>query len=98
MNSYYFVFGVEPQATNPTVGHVSRAVAHIWSLSNDLHEARTVALRFLESDKWDITKENKGYLPTQEQIAGLTGEDLSNYEAAQSEGINAKFYYWHRSE
>jgi len=98
MNSYYFIFEVEPQVENPLIAHVSRAVVHIWSLSIDINDARDIAFRFLQSDRWEVTKEQEAYLPTPEQIDGLGAEESSNYQAAQSEGIHATFYYWHRSE
>ena len=98
MNSYYFNLEVEPQLENPVIAHVSRAVAHIWVLSTDIDEARDIALRFLKSERWEVTEEKDAYLLTPERIEGLETEELSNYQAAQSEGIHAKFYYWHRSE
>ena len=98
MNSYYFILEVEPQPENPLIAHVSRAVVHMWVLSNELNEARDIALRFLKSDSWEVKEEKDGYLPTPEQIEGLRAEELSNYQTAQSEGIHAMFYYWHRSE
>lgn len=98
MHSYYFIFEVEPQPENPVIAHVSRAVVHMWVLSAGIDEARDIALGFLKSDSWEITEEKDGYLPTPEQIEGLEAEELSNYQKAQSEGINAMFYYWHRAE
>ena len=98
MNSYYFILEVEPQFENPMIAHVSRAVVHLWVLSTDINEARDIALRFLKSDRWDVTEEKDAYLPTPEQIDGLGAEDSSKYQVAQSAGIHATFYYWHRSE
>lgn len=98
MDSYYFIFEVEPQHENPMIAHVSRAVVHMWVLSTELNEARDIALRFLKSASWEITEEKDGYLPTPKQIEGLGSEELSNYQAAQLKGIHAMFYYWHRSE
>jgi len=98
MNSYYFIFEAEPQVENPLIAHVSRAVVHLWVLSTDMDEARAASHRFLKSDCWEVTEEKKAYLPTPEQIDGLGDEELSNYQAAQSEGIHATFFYWHRSE
>lgn len=98
MNTYYFIFEVEPQLENPKIAHVSRAVVHMWLLANELTEARDSALRFLKSDSWEVTEEKDGSLITSEQVEGLGAEELSNYQAAQSDGIHAKFYYWHRSE
>jgi hypothetical protein len=98
MNSYYFILEVEPQLENPLIAHVSRAVVHIWVLSTDIKEARDISLRFLKSNRWEVTEEKDAYLPTPEQIDGLGAEDSSNYQTAQSEGIHATFNYWHRSE
>ncbi len=98
MNSYYFVIEVEAQAENPLIAHVSRAVVHMWVLSNELNEARDTAFRFLKSNSWDTIEEKDGYLATPEQIEELGTVELSNYQVAQSEGIHAMFYYWHRSE
>lgn len=98
MNSYFFILEVEPQLENPLIAHVSRAVVHMWVLSTELNEARDIALRFLKSNSWEVTEEKDGYLSTPEEIEGLGPEDLSNYQTAQSEGIHAMFYYWHRSE
>ena len=98
MESYYFIFEVEPQRENPVIAHVSRAVAHIWVVSADIDEARNRALEFLNAERWESPVEKDGYLLTPERIEGLGGEELSAYQAAQSGGIQAKFYYWHRSE
>lgn len=98
MNSYHFIFEVEPQLENPVIAHVSRAAVHLWVLSTDIDAARDIAIRFLTSDRWEVIKENDAYLATQEQIDGLGAEESSNYQTAQAEGIHAKFYYWHRSE
>jgi hypothetical protein len=98
MNSYYFSLEVEPQLENPLIAHVSRAVVHIWLLSTDIDEARDIALRFLKSDRWEVKEEKAAYLLTPERIDVMGTEELSNYQAAQSEGIHTKFYYWHRSE
>ena len=98
MNAYYFIFEVEPMRENSLIAHVSRAVVHLWVLTADIDEARVHALRFLQSDHWELTEEKDAYLPTPEQINGFGPEELSNYQAAQSEGIHATFYYWHRSE
>ncbi|MDD2462982.1 MAG: hypothetical protein PHI97_03225 [Desulfobulbus sp.] len=98
MYSYYFVLEVEPQVENPLIAHVSRAVVHLWVLSTTINEARDIALRSLEADRWELTAEKEAYLPTPEQIDELEAEKLSNYQAAQSKGIHATFYYWHRSE
>ncbi len=98
MNSYYCIFEVEPLPENSVIAHVSRAVVHIWALADDIHAARDIALRFLESDSWKVTKEKDAYLPTPEQIAKLGEDEASNYQDAQSKGIHARFYYWHRSE
>ncbi|MFT5701886.1 MAG: hypothetical protein ACI8ZB_004788 [Desulforhopalus sp.] len=98
MNSYYFILEVDPQLENPVIAHVSRAVAHIWVLATDIDEARDTALRFLKSERWEVTEEKDAYLLTQELIDGLGTEELANYQEAQLEGIKAKFYYWHRSE
>ena len=98
MNTYYFIFEAEPKSENPLIAHVSRAVVHLWVLAADIDEARAHALRFLQADHWEVTAEKDAYLPTPAQIDGLGPEELSNYQAAQSEGIHATFYYWHRSE
>ena len=98
MNSYHFIFEVEPQLENPLIAHVSRAAVHIWVLSTDIQEARDTAIRFLSSDRWEVTEEKDAYLATQEQVDGLGVEESSSYQTAQSEGIHATFYYWHRSE
>lgn len=98
MNAYFFIFEVEPQTENPLIAHVSRAAVHMWVMSTGLNEARDSALGFLQSEGWELTGEKEGYLATPEQVAGLEGEALSNYETAQSEGTHAKYYYWHRSE
>ncbi len=98
MHSYFFILEVEPQLENPLIAHVSRAVAQIWVLATDIDEARDIALRFLTSDRWEVTEEKDAYLLTPERIDGLGAEELSSYKAAQSAGIHAKFYYWHRSE
>ncbi len=98
MDSYYFVLEVEPQPDNSMIGHVSRAVGHIWVTSAEMEEAREKVLQFLKSEHWSITEEKKAYVPAPEEIADLQGEDLSNYQEAQTKGFNAKFYYWHRSE
>ena len=65
---------------------------------SDIDEARAHALRFLQADHWEVAEEKDAYLPTPAQIDGLGPEELSNYQAAQSEGSHATFYYWHRSE
>ena len=98
MNPYCFIIEVEPQHGNLLGAHVSKAIVHIWVFSTDIKEARETALRFLKSDRWEVTEEKDAYLLTPERIDGLGTEELSNYQAAQSEGIHAKFYYWHRSE
>jgi hypothetical protein len=98
MNAYYFILEVEPQLENPLIAHVSRAVAQIWVLATDIDEARDLVLRFLTSERWEVTEEKDAYLLTPERIDALGAEELSNYQAAQSAGIHAKFYYWHRSE
>jgi len=98
MNSYYFIVEVEPQVENPLIAHVSRAVVHLWAVSTDMNEARETVHRFLESERWQVLAEKEASLPTPEQIEGLGAEELSHYQAAQSEGIDATFYYWHRSE
>ncbi|WP_028580495.1 hypothetical protein [Desulfogranum japonicum] len=98
MNSYHFTLEVEPQRENPLIAHVSRAVVHIWVLSTDIDEARDRALRFLQTEQWEVIEEKDAYLATAEQIDALQAEELSNYQAAQAEGIHAAFYYWHRSE
>lgn len=98
MNSYHFIFEVEPQLENPLIAHVSRAAVHIWVLSTDMQEARDTAIRFLASDRWEATKEKDAYVATQEQVDGLGAAESSSYQTALSEGIHATFYYWHRSE
>jgi len=98
MHTFYFVFEVNPKSENPVIGHVSKAVAHIWVFSADMDEARAKALGFLEFEKWDVTRETKADQPDAEQVSGLDAQELANYQKAQSEGIHANFYYWHRSE
>lgn len=98
MKPFYFIFEADPQTDNPVVGHVSRAAAHIWTFSPDAGEARDVALRFLESEHWTVTKETKAESPSPDQLTELDADDQVNYEAARSNGIHSKFYYWHRSE
>ena len=98
MNSYYFVLEVEPQPDNSMIGHVSRAVGHIRVVSAEMDEAREKVLQYLKSEHWTVTEEKKAYVPDQEEIAELKGEDLSNYQEAQTTGFHAKFYYWHRAE
>lgn len=98
MNTFYFIIEVEPQVENPLIAHVSRAVVHLWVTATEIEEARDIALRFLESDQWKVTGEKEAYLPSPEQIERLEPEKRSNYQAAQSEGIHASFFYWHRSE
>lgn len=98
MKPFYFIFEVDPEPENPVIGHVSRAVAHIWTSSPDAGEARNGALRYLESEHWTVTRESQADAPSPEQLAALNTEDLANYEAAQARGIHSKFYYWHRSE
>lgn len=98
MDSFYFIFEVEPQTDNPLIAHVSRAVSHIWVTSADIDEARDTAHRFLKAERWELQEEKDAYLITPEKIEEMGDDELSNYKAAQSEGIHAKFYYWHRSE
>lgn len=98
MNAYHFIFEVEPQVENPLIAHVSRAAVHIWVVANDMNEARDSAQDFLQADRWKLSKETDAYLPTPEQIDELGAEESANYQAAQSKGIHATFYYWHRSE
>ena len=89
MDSFYFIFEVEPQTDNPLIAHVSRAVSHIWMLSADIDEARDIAHRILKAERWELKEEKDAQLITPE---------MSNYNSAKLEGIKAKFYYWHRSE
>lgn len=98
MNSYYFVLEVEPQSDNSMIGHVSRAVGHLWVAAAEMDEAREKVLQYLKSEHWSVTEEKKAYVPAPEEIAELKGEDLSNYQEAQTEGFHARFYYWHRAE
>ncbi len=98
MNSYYFIFEVEPKTENPMIAHVSRAVAHIWVMAADIGAARDIAHRFLKDELWELNEEKEAYLITPERIDGMGAEELSNYQTAQQEGIKSKFYYWHRSE
>ncbi len=96
MNPYCFIFEVEPQFGNPIGAHVSRAITHIWVLSDDIKDARDVALRFLKSDRWDVKQEKEAFLPTSEQIDGLSAAEASSYRTAASDGIHATFNYWHK--
>lgn len=98
MNSYYFIFEVDPMTTNPVIAHVSRAVSHIWLLAVDIDAARDIAHRYLKAERWELNEEKEAYLITPEQIDGMGDEALSNYKTALLDGIKAKFYYWHRSE
>jgi hypothetical protein len=98
MNTFYFVYEVNPKPENPVIGHASKAVAHIWVSSGDMDEARDKALHFLTSAHWDVTKENKARQQNPEQLEELNAQELSNYQKAQSEGLHADFYYWHRSD
>ncbi len=98
MDTYYFIFEAEPKIENPLIAHVSRAVVHLWVCSTDIDEARTHALRYFQSEGWEVAAEKDAYLLTPKQIDALGPEELSNYQAVQSEGIHATFYYWHRSE
>jgi len=98
MNVFYCIFEAEPEVENPLIAHVSRAVVHLWVRANEIDAARDSARQFLKSDRWLLTEEKEAYLPTPEQIEGLDAEQSANYQTAQSEGIHAKFYYWHRSE
>ena len=98
MDSFYFIFEVEPQTDNPLIAHVSRAVSHIWMLSADIDEARDIAHRFLKAERWELKEEKDAQLITPEKIDGMGEDELSNYNSAKLEGIKAKFYYWHRSE
>ncbi len=98
MNPYYFILEAEPQPENPVIAHASRAVAHIWVMAGVLDDARDKAVNFLESELWEITEEKNSYLLTEEMIDELKGEELSNFQAAQSEGLRAKFYYYHRND
>lgn len=98
MNPYYFVIEVEPQRENPVIAHASRAVAHIWIMADDMDKARKGAKQYLETERWDILKEKDGVILTEEKIDAMGEEELSNYQAALSEGFHSKFYYWHRSE
>ena len=98
MITCYFVYEVNPKSDNPVIGHVSKAVAHIWVFAVAIEDARDKALGFLESEKWDVTRETKADQADAEKLSGLNAQELSNYQKAQSEGIHANFYYWHRSE
>jgi hypothetical protein len=92
------MYEVEPHRENPVIAHVSRAVAHLWLVSEGIDEARNSVLEFLNSERWESPVEKDGYLLTPERIDGLGVEELADYQTAQSKGIQAKFYYWHRSE
>lgn len=98
MNTYYFIFEVVPQLENPVIAHVSRAVVHFWVLAEELNGAREQALAHLESERWNIDEEKDGHLLTPEHLENLQGEELANCQAAQRDGLKAKFYYWHRTE
>ena len=73
-------------------------MAHIWVSSSGFVEAKDKALEFLNSEYWDVSKEIKAYEPNVEQLGDLSDDDLSSYQKANSEGICANFYYWHRSD
>jgi len=98
VNSYYFIFEVEPKTENPVIAHVSRAVCHIWVMAADIDIARESAHRLIETELWELDQEKEATLLIPEKIDGMGADELSNYQTAQSEGIKAKFYYWHRSE
>ncbi|BHH82172.1 hypothetical protein [Desulforhopalus sp. 52FAK] len=98
MNSFYFIYEVEPKTENPVIAHVSRAVSHIWVIATDISAARDAAHRLLETGHWELSEEKEAHLITPEKIDEMGDEELSNYQTAQREGIKAKFYYWHRSE
>lgn len=98
MDSFYFILEVEPLTDNPLIAHVSRAVSHIWVLSANIDEAREITHSFLKEERWELQEEKEAYLITPEKVEGMGEEELSNYNTAQLDGINSKFYYWHRSE
>ncbi len=54
------------------------------------------ALRFLKSDRWEVKEEKEAFLPTPEQIDGLSAAEALSYRTAESEGIHATFNYWHK--
>jgi len=98
MNTFYFVFEVNPKPENSVIGHVSKAVTHIWVFSADMDDAKEKALHFLKSEYWEVAKEIDAYPLSQEHLDGLSAKEFSNYQKAQSEGMHADFYYWHRAD
>ncbi len=98
MDTYYLLFEVAPQADNPITAHASRAVVHLWLVAADLEAAKKSAADFLLAERGNCLEEKKAELLTADQIEGLSAEERTCYEAAQTEGPQAKFYYWHRSE
>jgi len=98
MSIFYFVFEVDPKSENPVIGHVSKAMAHIWVSSSCFDEAKDKALEFLNFECWDVSKEIKSYKPNVEQLDALDDSERLNYQKAKSDGIHANFYYWHRSD
>ena len=98
MDTYFFLFEVEPQFGNMVGGHASRAVVHFWLVSKDIEEARDTALRYFETNLWEVKEEKQAFLPTAEQIDELDAEAASSYGRAQTEGMHPTFNYWRRSD
>lgn len=90
------MFEVEPQPGNLQGAHVSRAIVHVWVFAADMQEARDAALRFFESDSWDVKEEKQALLLTPEQIDALSAADAASYHTAKAEGMHATFNYWHK--
>ena len=98
MNTYYLIFEVDPQPENPVIAHASRAVVHFWVLAEELNAARDEALTYLKTERWNVVEEKDGHLLTPEHLENLKGEELANCQAAQRDGLKAKFYYYHRND
>ncbi|MBM9511690.1 hypothetical protein [Desulfogranum marinum] len=68
----------------------------MWVFATDIQGARDTALRFFESDSWDVKEEKQALLLTPEQIDALSAADAEIYRTAEAEGMHVTFNYWHK--
>ena len=98
MDTYFFLFEVEPLSGNMVGAHASRAVAHIWLESKSIEEARDAILEYFKTNLWGVIEEKQAYLPTPQQVDELDAEAAVSRVKAETEGIQTTFYYYHRSD
>ena len=89
----FLLYEVHPQPSHPEYGTIDGAFASMWVNEAVQAPAQTVALEFLQANRWDVEELEEAYFVTLDTYAdGDIGRD--RFEQALIDGVVATFFHW----